>query len=289
MSKVFEAEHIKKSFKFGENVITVLDDISFSIEAGEYIIFFGPSGCGKSTLLNVISGLETIDEGKVKLRGDDLAKYTSSEMAQYRRTKIGIVFQSFNLLKSLTNEQNVAMPLLANGEPLARSLNRATQLLTMVGLGKHIDKKPTELSGGQQQRVAIARALAANPWIIIADEPTGNLDSKSAEELIEIINILNRKSKRTVIMVTHNPDYLKYADRVIYLRDGKIVDQKKNAHPPAPKQIEGFNLSDRAVAKDSEKESKPEKEPEEEPKEEQEPEVEAKSEEKPEGESKDKR
>lgn len=247
-TKVIEVKNIKKTYGTGDNQFVVVDGISCDIDSGEFVIFFGPSGCGKSTLLNVICGLETVDEGKVSIRGEDISKFSQKEMAFYRRTKIGIVFQQFNLLKNLSNKGNVALPLVANGEPLKRAEHRAEQLLTMFGLAKHIDKQPTELSGGQQQRVAMSRALAANPWIIIADEPTGNLDSKSADEVIEIFNILNKKSKRTVIMVTHNPDYLKYADRVLHLKDGKIVKEQKNHSKVTLKQIEGFELKDHMMA-----------------------------------------
>jgi putative ABC transport system ATP-binding protein len=246
-SKVIEVENISKSYGTGDNIITVLNDISFDIDAGEFVIFFGPSGCGKSTLLNVICGLEAVDSGKVSIRSQDISKLTQGEMAVYRRTKIGIVFQQFNLLKNLSNKGNVALPLLADGQDLKRAENRAEQLLRMFGLDKHINKKPTELSGGQQQRVAMARALASNPWIIIADEPTGNLDSKSADEVIEIFNSLNRQSKRTMIMVTHNPDYLKYADKVIHLKDGKIIKEAHNHRIASVKKVEGFDLKEHAL------------------------------------------
>jgi putative ABC transport system ATP-binding protein len=246
-TKVIEVENITKSYGEGDNNFTVLNGISFDIDSGEFIIFFGQSGCGKSTLLNVICGLETVDTGKVSIRGEDISKFTQKELAFYRRTKIGIVFQQFNLLKNLTNKGNVALPLLSNGEPLKRAEHRAGQLLDMFGLEKHANKLPTELSGGQQQRVAMARALSANPWIIVADEPTGNLDSKSADEVIEMLNILNKKSKRTVIMVTHNPDYIKYADRVIHMKDGKILKEQKNAHTVPVKDIEGFDPKEHVV------------------------------------------
>ncbi len=246
-TKVIEVENITKSYKFAENTFTVLKEISFEIESGEFVIFFGPSGCGKSTLLNIISGLEVIDTGKVKIRGEDISKFNNHQMANYRRTKIGIVFQQFNLLKNLTNEENVALPLLANNEPKVRSIKRAQSMLAMFGLSKHFQKKPTELSGGQQQRVAMARALAANPWIIIADEPTGNLDTKSANEVMEIFNILNKKSKRTVIMVTHNPDYTKFADRIFFLRDGQIVKEQRNHHTESVQEIADFKLSEHAL------------------------------------------
>lgn len=244
-TRVIEAEHVFKSYKVGKEDFGVINDVSFVIESGEFIIFFGPSGCGKSTLLYLISGLEIPDQGKIKIRGEDISRFSINQMAKYRRTKIGMVYQQFNLIKDLTITDNVALPLLADGRPRTQAVNRAHSLLRTLGLGDHLNMKPTELSGGQQQRVAIARALAFSPWIIIADEPTGNLDTKSADEVINILNILNKKSKRTLIMVTHNPEYLKIAHRVLYLRDGRIIKEEKNPHPQGIKsEIKGFNLKE---------------------------------------------
>jgi ABC-type lipoprotein export system ATPase subunit len=193
-------------------------------------MFFGPSGCGKSTLLNTICGLEPPTTGEMLIRGESLYKKSEHDITEYRRSKIGIVFQSFNLLKSLTIQENVALPLSAAGENFKRRMDRAAHLLEMVGLEKLLKRRPAELSGGQQQRVAIARALSVNPWIIICDEPTGNLDSKSADEVMAIIERLNSKSKRTILMVTHNAEYLKYPHRVIFLKDGVIDHEKVNRH-----------------------------------------------------------
>lgn len=246
-TKVIEVENVTKSYKLADSTFTIIKNVSFDIESGEFVVFFGPSGCGKSTLLNIVSGLEVIDSGKVKVRGEDISKFDNHQMADYRRNKIGIVFQQFNLLKNLTNEENVALPLLANNEPEARSLKRARSMLTMFGLAKHFQKKPTELSGGQQQRVAMARAIAANPWIIIADEPTGNLDTKSADEVMQIFNVLSKKSKRTIIMVTHNPDYTKFADRVFFLKDGQIVKEQHNTKTKPIYEIADFKMGDHAL------------------------------------------
>lgn len=245
---VIEAKKVFREFEFSKNnIIKVINGVSFEIHSGEFAMLHGPSGCGKSTVLNMIAGLETLTKGKIKIRGQELAKLNPDEMAEFRRTKIGIVFQSFNLLKSLTNQENVALPLLADGEPLKKSMKRAENLLTMFGLSKHLDKIPTELSGGQQQRVALARALSKNPWIILADEPTGNLDSKSAEEVLDIFVTLNRKSKRTIVMVSHNPEHLKYADRVIFLKDGMVAKEKVNRRKVKEKEVEGFNTKRMAI------------------------------------------
>ncbi len=227
-SVVIKIENVRKTFKIGKQELEIIKGINLDIYSGEYVVFFGPSGCGKSTLLNIICGLEPPTEGQMLVRGEPLYQKNEKEITEYRRSKIGIVFQQFNLLKSLSIQENVALPLSAGGQGVKQRMDRAADLLKMVGLEKFLTYRPTELSGGQQQRVAIARALSANPWIIICDEPTGNLDSKSADEVMEIINRLNSVSKRTVLMVTHNPEYLSYPHRVIYLKDGSIIREQVN-------------------------------------------------------------
>ncbi|TSC93229.1 MAG: putative ABC transport system ATP-binding protein [Candidatus Berkelbacteria bacterium Athens1014_28] len=246
-SAVIEAKAIKKTFILGPNTVEVIKGVTFVIHPGDYVIFYGPSGCGKSTLLNLCSGLEAPSEGKFLIRGEEISKYKSDQKAKFRQSKIGIVFQSFNLLKSMTVQENVALPLLAAGVPRATALHRAANLLTVFGLIKHAKNIHTELSGGQQQRVAMARALSANPWIIICDEPTGNLDSKSAQEVMEIFYHLNRKSKRTILMVTHNPDHLVYASKIFEMKDGLIVKTKTNSHRPTLKKVGDFDLSSRSL------------------------------------------
>lgn len=225
----------------------VVQGVDFEVLSGEYIIFYGPSGCGKSTLLNLIAGLEQPTEGKIHIRDLGLAKLSDDEMAEFRQTKIGIVFQQFNLLKTMTSQENVAFPLVAAKQPRDRAMRRAASLLKTFGLEKHLKKIPTELSGGQQQRVAMARALASNPWILICDEPTGNLDSKSSDDVMDIFYHLNKKSKRTILMVTHNPEHLKYATRVFHVKDGKIVKTDKNSSRPQLKKVGGFDLSSKEL------------------------------------------
>ncbi|MFA4995967.1 MAG: ATP-binding cassette domain-containing protein [Patescibacteria group bacterium] len=227
-SVVLEVKNVKKTFHLGKEDLEVLKGINLEIYSGEYVIFFGPSGCGKSTLLNVLSGLEPPTEGQLLVRGESLYKKSQKEITDYRRSKIGIVFQQFNLLRALTIQENIALPLAAGGEGYKKRMDRAAHLLDTVGLKKYMKHKPTELSGGQQQRVAIGRALSTNPWILICDEPTGNLDSKSADEIMNIIEGLNSKSKRTVLLVTHNPDYLHFPHRVFYLKDGEIIKTQVN-------------------------------------------------------------
>lgn len=205
-----------------------LDNVNLGIYSGEFIILFGASGCGKSTFLNCIAGLEIPTNGSVVVRGEDISKMDRQQLATYRNKKIGVVFQQFNVLKSFNVLENIAMPQVFSGVPKTVRMKRAENLLRTFGLEKFGNRVPTELSGGQQQRVAIARALVNNPWIIIADEPTGNLDSKASQEVMDLITSLNTKSKRTVVLVTHNPDHLKLANRVVYLKDGQITKIKTN-------------------------------------------------------------
>jgi len=219
---IIVVDKVSKEFGSGDAKTMVLQDINLEIYPGEYVMFFGPSGCGKSTLLNCLIGLEMPSEGRVVLRGDDLSKLNQKSLAEIRNKKIGMIFQQFNVIKSFDVLRNIAFPQLLGGISRKRRLVRALKLLQMFDLQKIARRVPTEISGGQQQRVAIARALINNPWILIADEPTGSLDSKTANDVMDLLEKLNKKSKRTVIVVTHNPDYLKYADTVYYLVDGKI-------------------------------------------------------------------
>ncbi len=246
-TKVMEAIKVKKSFSVGKNLVEIIHGVDFVIESGDYAIFFGPSGCGKSTILNLCSGLEVPSEGKLLVRGENVAKYDANQLSEFRQSKIGIVFQQFNLLKSLTVQENVALPLIAAGESRVRAMNRAASLLHVFGLAKHHKNIPTELSGGQQQRVAMARAMAANPWVLICDEPTGNLDSKSSSEVMQIFYHLNVKSKRTIIMVTHNDEHLKYANKVFHVRDGLIAKTEINQNRPDVGQVGDVDLKSRAL------------------------------------------
>ncbi len=246
---VVKLEGVHKYFKPGDKLIKVIRGIDFEIKSGEFVMVFGPSGCGKSTILHMIGGLEPPTKGKVTVRGEDWYSKTEDELAGFRQSKIGFVFQEFNLLKSLTVAENVALPLLAGGQPRKRSLARAGKLLNRYGIEKLKSKVPTELSGGEQQRVAMSRALATNPWILIADEPTGNLDSKSAANVMNILCALNRISKRTIFMVTHNPDFISFGTKVIRVKDGLVEKIEKVKNPRKPKVTEGFKFSTKAKHK----------------------------------------
>ncbi len=228
-SNVIELRSVTKIFDKGKpNEFYALRDVSLEVKAGEYLILFGPSGSGKSTLLNIVAGLDPYEKGEVLIRGERLSKKSQNELARHRREKVGMVFQQFNLLKGMSVLDNVALPDLFAGKSYKVRRNRAKELLSRLGLSKMAYRKPNELSGGQQQKVAIARALIHNPWILLVDEPTGNLDSKSAEEVMNLLKDLNQKGKRTIMLITHNPDYLDYSNRVVYMRDGKIEREKRS-------------------------------------------------------------
>lgn len=224
---VIETHGLIKDFKLGDRKIRVLKGIDISISEGEFIILFGPSGSGKTTLLNMIAGLDSVTAGDVIVQGLNLSKASSRKLARHRLNNVGIVFQDFNLIESMTAVQNVTLPLIFSNSKTKDRIKTAKRLLTDMGLEKRFDHKPIELSGGEQQRVAIARSLVNNPSILIIDEPTGNLDTASANEIMKIICGLNKNLKRTIVLVTHNPNHLGLADRVLSMQDGKIVSEMK--------------------------------------------------------------
>lgn len=205
----------------------VLKNVNLEIHDGEFVIIFGPSGSGKSSLLNLIAGLENPTAGRVMLRRRDLSHFDHKELARYHRLKMGMVFQSFNLIKSLNVWENVALPQTANGVSYATRRRKAIRLLNLLGLGEYPDRHANELSGGEQQRVAIARSLINKPFFLLVDEPTGNLDSKSAAEVMKIFDDLNKHGKHTIVMVTHNPEQLQFASRVVYVQDGTIIKDER--------------------------------------------------------------
>lgn len=210
------------------NEVNALTDVNLEINAGELIIFFGASGCGKSTLLYTIAGLETPTRGEVLVNGIDLAHMQNHQLEGYRQKTIGMVFQAFHLIPSLSVMKNVMLPKIAVGATSSERRDEAIRLMKYFGVYEQRNKLPTELSGGQQQRVAISRSLINDPDIIFADEPVGNLDSKSAQDVLGLIQELSVKSKKTVILVTHDPSHLDIADRVFFMKDGRIIDTKVN-------------------------------------------------------------
>ena len=220
---VVQLRKIKKEFKLGVADVEVLKGIDLTLYAGEFVIIYGPSGCGKSTLLHTMLGLEKPDKGKVFLRGENLYDMDATTRTNFRREKIGMVFQQPNWIKSLSVWENVAYPLYLNGSNDINAKQRALEMLKELEMEEYANQKPMALSGGQQQRVALARALAVDPWVIMADEPTGNLDTKSSADLIEILARLNRERSRTVIMVTHEINFLPIATRRVGMMDGAVV------------------------------------------------------------------
>lgn len=223
---IIEITNLAKLFQVGRFEVKALGPIDLKLYSTDFTIIFGPSGCGKSTLLNTICGLEPPSTGKVIVRDTDVYAMNENERADFRARKFGIVYQMPYWVKSLSVLDNVAIPLFLQKAPANYAYARAKESLAKVGLTEFEKHLPTELSGGQQQKVSLARALVTNPWIIVADEPTGNLDSKSASEVIQLFMDLNTKSKRTVIMVTHNLEYLPYATRTVSMIDGQIAESK---------------------------------------------------------------
>jgi putative ABC transport system ATP-binding protein len=222
MSKVIEIQDVKKTYQMGDMQVAALNGVSFQVEQGEMVAITGPSGSGKSTLMNIIGCLDTPTSGSYVLDGLDVSKMSDDAQADVRNKKIGFVFQQFNLLPRTPAIDQVELPMVYAGTPDRKE--RAVQALKSVGLGERLHHRPNELSGGQQQRVAIARALVNNPSIILADEPTGNLDSKSGVEIMNIFKSLNREKGLTIILVMHDPTVAQQAEHVIRVRDGQIVN-----------------------------------------------------------------
>lgn len=227
MSSIIKLEEIKKSYYLGKQELKVLKGISIDIFKNEYVALMGPSGSGKSTLMNILGCLDSPTAGKYILNGEDVSKMQDDDLADVRNKEIGFVFQQFNLLPRLTAAENVALPLIYNGTSKKNRTELALEMLDRVGLADRSHHKPNELSGGQNQRVAIARALVNNPSIILADEPTGNLDSKTSVEIMHIFDKIQSEGN-TVILVTHEEDIAEYAHRIIRLKDGIIESDRKN-------------------------------------------------------------
>jgi len=227
MSNVISIENLRKTYVMGTEKVHALKSISMEVDRNEYIALMGPSGSGKSTLMNLLGCLDTPSDGTYSLNGQNVSIMEDAELAEIRNKEIGFVFQTFNLLPRLSALDNVALPLVYAGMSKSDRIARAIEVLETVGLGDRIDHKPNELSGGQRQRVAIARALVNNPAIILADEPTGNLDTKTSIEIMEIFEKLH-ESGNTIIVVTHEPDIAEHCHRIIRLRDGLVESDEKN-------------------------------------------------------------
>ncbi len=225
MGKIIELQNVWKKYLLGRIELEVLKNVSLEIEKGDFAMILGPSGSGKSTLLNMVSCLDVPTSGKILLENEDVSGLSEDELANVRGRKIGFVFQQFNLLSHLSALENVVLPTVFQGTPREEAEKRAKDLLSSVGLGERTKHRPAELSGGEKQRVAIARSLVNNPEIIVADEPTGNVDSKTGEKIMEILTSLNKEGK-TVIVVTHDRDLQRFASRVVSIKDGEVKFNK---------------------------------------------------------------
>lgn len=223
MKNIIEIQDVWKIYQMGKVEVPALRGINLDIKEKEFLVVMGASGSGKSTSLNIIGCLDIPSKGKVFLDGQDITKLSEDELARIRGKKIGFIFQTFNLIPSLNALENVSLPMIFQGGSAEERRKRAVELLKMVGLGERIFHKPNELSGGERQRVAIARALVNNPEVILADEPTGNLDSKSGKDIMEFLTKLHKEQNKTIVMITHDPNIAKFGKRVVRLQDGRII------------------------------------------------------------------
>lgn len=221
--EILKVEKLTKTYGSGENLVHAVDDVSFSVEKGEFVAIVGASGSGKSTLLHLIGGVDRPTSGKIFVDGNDISKMNDDKLAVFRRRQVGIVYQFYNLIPILTVEENITLPSDLDGRGVDRE--RLEMILDSFGLRARRKHLPNQLSGGQQQRTSIARALINNPSLVLADEPTGNLDSKSSDEVMSMLKMYNQSYGQTVIMITHNLDIAKQADRIITISDGKIVEE----------------------------------------------------------------
>ena len=224
--EILKVENLRKEYGQGNSKVIALDGVSLEIERGKFVAIVGPSGSGKSTLLHIIGGVDSPDDGKVYIDGNDISKYSSKELAYFRRRKVGLIYQFYNLIPNLTVRRNIELPLKLDKRKINQ--DEFSDIVKKLGIESKLDSFPSELSGGQQQRVAIARSLIYNPSIILADEPTGNLDRKNSKEIIEIFKYFNKTLKQTIILITHDEEIALQANRIITIVDGKIVGDEKN-------------------------------------------------------------
>ena len=228
MNKAIIVKDLYKFYRVGDSVVRALDGVSFEVLEGEFCAIVGTSGSGKSTLLNMLAGLEKPTRGQVVIGGNHIEKLNENELVKFRRDNVGFVFQSFHLLGTMNALENVALPLTFRGESLKSRMKKADEMLKLVGLTKHRKHLPRQMSGGQQQRVGVARALVADPRILYCDEPTGNLDSHTSEDVMRLMQRVVREQNRTMVMVTHDDHLAQYADRIFHIIDGKIVKIEDN-------------------------------------------------------------
>ena len=221
--EILKVENLCKQYGKGENKVTALDNVSFTVNKGEFVALVGASGSGKSTLLHLIGGVDRPTNGKVFIDGKDIYKFNDDELAIFRRRQVGLIYQFYNLIPILNVEENITLPLKLDNRNIDKQ--RLDELIKVLGLEERRTHLPNELSGGQQQRTSIGRAMITNPAIILADEPTGNLDSKASDEIVALLKKSNKDYKQTIIMITHNLEIAKVADRIIKIEDGKIVEE----------------------------------------------------------------
>lgn len=224
--EILKVENLRKEYGEGNSKVIALDGVSLEIERGEFVAIVGPSGSGKSTLLHIVGGVDSPDDGKVYIDGNDISKYSSKELAYFRRRKVGLIYQFYNLIQNLTVRHNIELPLKLDKRKINQ--DEFSDIVKKLGIESKLDSFPSELSGGQQQRVAIARSLIYNPSIILADEPTGNLDRKNSKEIIEIFKYFNKTLKQTIILITHDEELALQANRIVTIVDGKIVGDERN-------------------------------------------------------------
>ena len=229
MTDYVSLQDVTKTYRMGEITIKAADGISFDVQKGEFVIVVGPSGAGKTTVLNILGGMDVATSGKVFVDGAEITKYRGKKLIQYRREEIGFVFQFYNLMQNLTALENVALPLMFKGVGKEEREAKAMEMLKLVGIDNRYTHKPKEMSGGQQQRVGIARAFVTDPSVVFADEPTGNLDSKTTIEVMDLIKQLVYTKKQTLVMVTHDANVAKYSDITVNISDGRITSKKYNS------------------------------------------------------------
>lgn len=220
--EILKVENLVKKYGQGENEVIAVNDMSFSVEQGEFVAIVGSSGSGKSTLLHLLGGVDRPNSGKVYIQGEDIYQLNTEKLAIFRRRQVGLVYQFYNLIPTLDVEENITLPCELDGKKVDQE--RLCKLLKELGMENRAKHLPNQLSGGQQQRVSIGRALITNPAIVLADEPTGNLDSKSSEEILELLKMSNQMYKQTIVMITHNMEIAKCADRILHIEDGRLVE-----------------------------------------------------------------